>query len=110
MTKKMRSLLILIDGLGDDPNNKIGGLTPLAFAATPYLDKLAASGAVGHASICEQDLVPESCSCILRLLGMPNKDIPKNRAYLELLAHNRDVTDEEMVKEIDYGKEENPYR
>ena len=76
MTKKMRSLLILIDGLGDDPNNKIGGLTPLAFAATPYLDKLAASGAVGHASICEQDLVPERWSCIFRLLGMPNKDIP----------------------------------
>lgn len=97
MTKKMRSLLILIDGLGDDPNNKIGGLTPLAFAATPYLDKLAAGGAVGSASICEHDLVPESCSCILRLLGMPNKDIPKNRAYLELLAHNRDVTDGDMV-------------
>lgn len=97
MSKKTRSLLVLIDGLGDDPNRKIGGLTPLAFAATPYIDKLAATGSVGQASICEKELVPESCSCILRLLGLPTELMPKNRAYLELLAHNRDITEEDMV-------------
>lgn len=97
MQKQAKSLLILIDGLGDEPNNKIGGLTPLEFAATPYIDKLAANGREGQASICEQDLIPESCSCILRLLGLPAEAMPKNRAYLELLAHNRDVADDEMV-------------
>lgn len=97
MQNQAKSLLILIDGLGDEPNSKIGGLTPLEFAATPYIDKLAASGVEGYASICEHDLIPESCSCILRLLGLPAKDMPKNRAYLELLAHNRDVADDEMV-------------
>lgn len=96
-TKRHRSLLVLIDGLGDDPNRKIGGLTPLAFAATPYIDKLAADGLVAQTSICEQDLVPESCSCILRLLGLPTELMPKNRAYLELLAHNRDISDADMV-------------
>lgn len=97
MNKPMRSLLILIDGLGDEPNNKLGGLTPLEFAATPYMDKLAARGAVGQASICEQDLIPESCSCILRLLGLAKDKMPQNRAYLELLAHNRNITSAEMV-------------
>ena len=97
MSEKTRSLLVLIDGLGDDPNRKIGGLTPLAFAVTPYMDKLAAAGVTGQASICEKDLVPESCSCILRLLGLPTEAMPKNRAYLELLAHNRDISDEDMV-------------
>lgn len=97
MSEKTRSLLVLIDGLGDDPNRKIGGLTPLAFAVTPYMDKLAAAGVTGQASICEKDLVPESCSCILRLLGLPAEAMPKNRAYLELLAHNRDISDKDMV-------------
>ena len=97
MNTKPKSLLVLIDGLGDEPNSKIGGLTPLEFAATPYMDKLAAAGMTGSASICEEDLVPESCSCILRLLGLPTELMPKNRAYLELLAHNRDVAEDEMV-------------
>lgn len=97
MQNEAKSLLILIDGLGDEPNSKIGGLTPLEFAATPYIDRLAAQGVVGQASICEQELIPESCSCILRLLGLPTEAMPKNRAYLELLAHNRDVAPDEMV-------------
>lgn len=97
MSNKMRSLLILIDGLGDDPNAKLGGLTPWTFAATPYMDQLAEQGSSGQVSICLDELVPESCSCILRLLGVAKEDMPQNRAYLELLAHNRDITDQEMV-------------
>lgn len=97
MAKKLRSLLILIDGLGDDPNAKLGGLTPWTFAATPYMDKLAKAGSTGNVSICLDELVPESCSCILRLLGVAKEDMPTNRAYLELLAHNRDITDGDMV-------------
>ena len=61
------------------------------------MDALAASGTLGSFSICENDIIPESCSCILRLLGVDKKDIPRNRAYLELLAHNRDISEYEMV-------------
>ncbi len=93
----MRSLLILIDGLGDDQIPAWQGKTPYEAAAHPAMDKLAASGALGYLSICEHDIVPESCSCILRLLGADKKDIPQNRAYLELLAHNRDISEYEMV-------------
>jgi len=110
MPKDTKSLLILIDGLGDEPNNKIGGLTPLEFAATPYIDKLAAGGTTGQASICKQDLIPESCSCILRLLGVPKEAMPKNRAYLELLAHNRDVADDEMVLRCNLAVRDNQGR
>ena len=65
----MRSLLVLIDGLGDDPIDAWGGRTPYEQAAHPVMDAIAAAGGLGHCSICEQDIVPESCSCILRLLG-----------------------------------------
>lgn len=93
----MRSLLILIDGLGDDQIPAWQGKTPFEYAAHPWMDAVAASGGLGHCSICEQDIVPESCSCILRLLGVDKRDMPQNRAYLELLAHSRDISEYEMV-------------
>ena len=93
----MRSLLVLIDGLGDSPISAWQGQTPFEHAVHPAMDALAASGTLGSFSICENDIIPESCSCILRLLGVDKKDIPRNRAYLELLAHNRDISEYEMV-------------
>ena len=93
----MRSLLVLIDGLGDSPIPAWQGQTPFEHAVHPAMDALAASGTLGSLSICEKDIIPESCSCILRLLGVDKKDIPHNRAYLELLAHNRDISEYEMV-------------
>ncbi|MDY4919470.1 MAG: hypothetical protein SO119_00095 [Phascolarctobacterium sp.] len=93
----MRSLLVLIDGLGDDQIPAWQGRTPFEAASHPLMDELAGTGALGHLSICENDINPESCSCILRLLGVDKKDIPHNRAYLELLAHGRDISEYEMV-------------
>ena len=93
----MRSLLVLIDGLGDDPIASWQGRTPFQQASHQNLDALAATGGQGAVSICEQDIIPESCSCILRLLGVDKKDMPTNRAYLELLAHQRDISEYEMV-------------
>ena len=93
----MRSLLVLIDGLGDDPIPALQGRTPFEYASHPVMDEVAATGGLGQISICEQDIVPESCSCILRLLGVDKRDMPQNRAYLELLAHGRDISEYEMV-------------
>ena len=93
----MRSLLILIDGLGDDPIPAWQGRTPFTYAKHPAMDALAANGSVSYVSICERDIVPESCSCILRLLGVAKSDIPRNRAYLELLAQGRDISEYEMA-------------
>ncbi|WP_405383537.1 phosphoglycerate mutase [Phascolarctobacterium sp.] len=93
----MRALLVLIDGLGDDPISQWCGRTPFEKAEHPVMDEIAAKGSFAQFSICEQDIVPESCSCILRLLGVDKKDMPTNRAYLELLAHNRDISEYEMV-------------
>lgn len=93
----MRSLLVLIDGLGDEPIAAFGGQTPFAKAIHPHIDSLAAAGKLSAVSICENDITPESCSCILRLLGVDKKDMPHNRAYMELLAHNRDISEYEMV-------------
>ena len=93
----MRSLLILIDGLGDDPIPAWDGQTPFSRAFHPQMDRLIKKGSLTQVSICEEDVIPGSLTCILRLLGVPKELFPANRAYLELLAQNRDVSEYEMV-------------
>lgn len=93
----MHSLLVLIDGLGDEPIPAWNGATPFEHAQHPTMDRLGAMGIATSFSICEDDIIPESLSCILRLLGVQKKNIPRNRAYLELLANNRDISEYEMV-------------
>ena len=85
----MTCLIILIDGLGDDPIPAWNGLTPFTRAFHPNMDRLIREGRLSQVSICETDVVPESLTCILRLLGVPKEAFPTNRAYLELLAQNR---------------------
>ncbi|MBR1590582.1 MAG: hypothetical protein IJ657_05865 [Acidaminococcaceae bacterium] len=93
----MRSLIILIDGLGDDPIPAWNGQTPFSRAFHPQMDRLIKKGSLSQVSICEDDVTPGSLTCILRLLGVPEELFPSNRAYLELLAQNRDVSEYEMV-------------
>ena len=80
----MRSLMVIIDGLGDDPIDAFGGRTPFEYARHPNIDKLLKKGSYSEISICGSDFPAESLGCILRLLGVEQKDFPLNRAYLEL--------------------------
>ena len=40
----MKYVVILGDGMADDPVEALGGQTPLAYASTPAIDALAAKG------------------------------------------------------------------
>lgn len=93
----MKTLLVIIDGLGDDAIPELKGKTPFDYARHDNIDQLIKIGSTGFVSICEDDFMPESLGCILRLLGVQQRDFPRNRAYLELLAHNRDISEYEMV-------------
>lgn len=93
----MKTLLVIIDGLGDDAIPELNGKTPFDFARHDNIDELIKIGTTKFVSICEDDFIPESLGCILRLLGVEQIDFPRNRAYLELLAHNRDISEYEMV-------------
>ena len=43
-----RTLLLIVDGMGDEPNPALGGKTPLAAADTPTLEALAGQGGQGQ--------------------------------------------------------------
>jgi 2,3-bisphosphoglycerate-independent phosphoglycerate mutase len=46
--RKRQGLLIIMDGLGDRPNQELKGMTPLESAETPNLDYLASNGMCGN--------------------------------------------------------------
>jgi 2,3-bisphosphoglycerate-independent phosphoglycerate mutase len=45
--EKRKALLIILDGLGDRANRELGFKTPLQFAETPHMDKIARMSMVG---------------------------------------------------------------
>ena len=47
MPAARRIVLLILDGIGDQPYPELGDLTPLEAAHTPNLDALAATGANG---------------------------------------------------------------
>ena len=48
----MKYLVVIGDGMADDPVEALGGKTPLEYAANPTNDTLAARGSVGIVVIC----------------------------------------------------------
>ncbi|HEY6237587.1 MAG TPA: alkaline phosphatase family protein [Thermoplasmata archaeon] len=75
--------LIVLDGLGDRPHPETGGVSPVEAAATPNLDRLAASGQLGTVTLIGPGVAPESDAGVLALLGYdPQKDSP-GRGVLE---------------------------
>lgn len=49
----MKTLLVIIDGLGDDAIPALAGKTPFAYAVHDNLDELEHNGTGGEVSICE---------------------------------------------------------
>ena len=44
----MKHIIILGDGMADEPIEALGGKTPMQYAKTPYMDKLAELGVTGQ--------------------------------------------------------------
>src|SRR5512136_1701419 len=62
-------LFIVLDGISDRPCPELGGLTPLAAAKKPVLDKLAAEGCCGIMDTIAPGVRPGSDTAHLALLG-----------------------------------------
>ena len=65
----MKYLLIIGDGMADEPVAELGGKTPLQTAKKPTLDRLAAQGIIGAARNCPPPLPAGSETAILSIFG-----------------------------------------
>ena len=68
----MKYLVVIGDGMADNPVEALGGKTPLEYADIPTIDSLAARGTVGSVVNCPKPLPAGSETAILsRRRGVP---------------------------------------
>ena len=82
----MKYAIIIPDGCADEPQDSLGGRTPLQAAQTPYMDAIAAAGVVGRANNVPASLPAGSDVATLSLLGYDPIAYFTGRAPLEAAA------------------------
>lgn len=87
----MKYLIIIPDGAADEPQADLAGQTPLATAATPAADALAARGIVGQTNHVPDSLNPGSEVACMSLVGYDPIEFFTGRAPLEAAAKGIDL-------------------
>jgi len=82
----MKYLLIVPDGMADEPIEALGGRTPLMAAQTPNLDSLVRAGAVGRVRTIPEGMPPGSDVAALSIMGYDPARYYTGRAPLEAAA------------------------
>jgi len=93
----MKTILIILDGISEEKVPELNEMTPLEYADTPTIDKIIKKGSCAKTTFYPFDREPDSLNCILSILGVEEKLIPKNRAYLEAVAENIHIKHDEVV-------------
>ena len=79
----MKYILIIGDGMADNPVESLGGKTPLQVAHIPTIDAMAAQGIVGNVINCPKPLPAGSETAILSIFGCDPLVHFKGRAHME---------------------------
>lgn len=82
----MKYAIVIPDGCADEPQESLGGLSPLAAAKLPNMDAVAAAGRVGRANNVPPSLPAGSDVATLSLLGYDPMTHYTGRAPLEAAA------------------------
>ena len=93
----MSNVMVIIDGMTDNPIYELGGKTPLQYANCKNISYIRNNGCYGEFKTCPDGFKVDSMNCIMTLLGVKSRDIPRGRAYLEALAHDICINDDDLV-------------
>ena len=93
----MKHIIILGDGMADEPIEALGGKTPLQYAHTPYMDKLANMGVTGRMKTVEEGFHPGSEVANMAVLGYDLPTVYEGRGVLEAASIGVDLQPDEMA-------------
>jgi 2,3-bisphosphoglycerate-independent phosphoglycerate mutase len=82
----MKYAIIIPDGCADEPQESLGGKTPLQAAQKPNMDRIAREGVVGRSNNVPAGLTPASDVATLSLFGYDPLVVYTGRAPLETVA------------------------
>lgn len=92
----MKYVIILGDGMGDYPIDKLGGKTPLAVANKPMMDTLATKGEVGLVKTVPDGFTPGSDVANLGVLGYDVNECYTGRSPLEALSMGISLAEDDI--------------
>ncbi|NLY24200.1 MAG: cofactor-independent phosphoglycerate mutase [Bacteroidales bacterium] len=95
MTSK--NIIILGDGMADEPIAALGGRTPLQAAHTPYMDLLARKGRNGLLNTVPEGFAPGSEIANLSVLGYDIPSVYEGRGVLEAASMGVEILPGEMA-------------
>ncbi|MDL2241844.1 cofactor-independent phosphoglycerate mutase [Bacteroidales bacterium OttesenSCG-928-L03] len=93
----MKYIIILGDGMSDEPIPGLGDRTPLQQASTPYMDYLAQKGKMGLLSTIPEGMAPGSEVANLAVLGYDPRVVLEGRGSLEAASMNIPIEEGEMA-------------
>ena len=107
----MKYIVILGDGMSDEPMEVLGGKTPLEAANTPTMDALASMGELGVVQNVPPGMSPGSDVANLSVMGYDPKESYSGRSPLEALSLNIDMDPDDIVFRVNVVTltEEEPY-
>ena len=107
----MKYIVILGDGMSDEPMEALGGKTPLEVAKTPTMDALASMGELGMVQNVPPGMSPGSDVANLSVMGYDPKESYSGRSPLEALSLNIDMDPDDIVFRVNVVTltEEEPY-
>ncbi len=79
----MKYIILIGDGMADEPLKECGGKTPLEYAATPNMDRMAGTGRFGLFKTIPDGFPPGSDVAALSIFGYPPQRYYTGRAPLE---------------------------
>jgi 2,3-bisphosphoglycerate-independent phosphoglycerate mutase len=82
----MKYAIVIPDGCADEPQDVLGGKTPLQAADKPNMDRVARAGTVGRSNNVPPSLTPASDVATLSLFGYDPVQVYTGRAPLEAAA------------------------
>ena len=93
----MKYIVILGDGMADEPLETLGGKTPLEYAATPCMDALAGKGEIGLAKTVPDSMKPGSDVANLAVMGYDPTKYYSGRSPLEALSVRVNMKPDDVV-------------
>jgi len=91
-------LYVLLDGVGDLPNQELNGLTPLEAAYTPHLDSMTRMGCLGQVITVGKGVAPQSDIAVFNMLGYNFKGTRYvGRGVIESIGSNVDFHDGDLA-------------
>ena len=92
----MKYIVILCDGMADEPIEELGGRTPLEAARTMNMDHLAKGSEIGMVRTVPEGMAPGSDTANLSVIGYDPKEYYTGRSPLEALSIGAEMAPEDV--------------